>query len=73
MTRAGFDPEPLGRMDARPQEIDTEGYKRLLRILEVVEHDIWQLFEDMHRFNRYAAEARRRLLQAAATIQGKLG
>ena len=48
----------LGAMQARPQEIDTEGYRRLLRILEVVEHDTWQLFEDMNRFNPHAAEMR---------------
>jgi len=63
----------LGAMAAKPLEIDTEGYKRLLRILEVVENDTWQLFEDMHRFNRYAGDARRRFLQAAGAIDEKLG
>jgi prephenate dehydrogenase len=62
----------LGRMGARPQEIDTEGYKRLLRILEVVEHDTWQLFEDMNRFNPHAAGVRQRFMQALAEIEGKL-
>ena len=63
----------LGRMGARPQEIDTEGYQRLLRILEVVEHDTWQLFEDMNRFNPHAAETRQRFMQALAEIGAKLG
>lgn len=62
----------LGRMGARPQEIDTEGYKRLLRILEVVEHDTWQLFEDMNRFNPHAAGIRQRFMQALAEIEAKL-
>lgn len=62
----------LGRMGARPQEIDTEGYKRLLRILEVVEHDTWQLFEDMNRFNPHAAGIRRRFTRALAEIEGEL-
>ena len=62
----------LGRMGARPQEIDTEGYKRLLRILEVVEHDTWQLFEDMNRFNPHAAGVRQRFIKALAEIETKL-
>ncbi len=62
----------LGRMGARPQEIDTEGYKRLLRILEVVEHDTWQLFEDMNRFNPHAAGIRQRFTRALAEIEGEL-
>jgi prephenate dehydrogenase len=63
----------LGLMQARPQEIDTEGYRRLLRILEVVEHDTWQLFEDMNRFNPHAAEVRQRFIQALGEIEAKLG
>jgi prephenate dehydrogenase len=63
----------LGLMQARPQEIDTEGYRRLLRILEVVEHDTWQLFEDMNRFNPHAAGVRQRFMQALAEIEGRLG
>ncbi len=62
----------LGRMGARPQEIDTEGYKRLLRILEVVEHDTWQLFEDMNRFNPHAAGVRQRFMKALAEIEKKI-
>ena len=49
---------------AKPTGVDTEGYKRLLRILETVQNDSWQLFEDMNRFNAFAAPMRRRLLAA---------
>ena len=49
---------------AKPTGVDTEGYKRLLRILETVRHDSWQLFEDMNRFNAFAAPMRRRFLAA---------
>jgi prephenate dehydrogenase len=49
---------------AEPTGVDTEGYKRLLRILETVQNDSWQLFEDMNRFNAFAAPMRRRLLAA---------
>jgi prephenate dehydrogenase len=49
---------------ARTTGVDTEGYKRLLRILETVRNDSWRLFEDMNRFNAFAAPMRRRLLAA---------
>jgi len=62
----------LAEMGAKPQEIDTEGYKRLLRILEVVENDTWQLFEDMNRFNPYAEKTRQAFLGALEKIEGKL-
>jgi prephenate dehydrogenase len=49
---------------AKTTGVDTEGYKRLLRILETVNNDSWQLFADMNRFNAFAAPMRRRLLAA---------
>ena len=52
--------------------IDTEGYQRLLRILEVVENDTWQLFEDMNRYNPYAQDARQAFITAMNEIEGKL-
>ena len=57
---------------ARPTGVDTEGYKRLLRILETVQNDSWQLFKDMNRFNAYAGPMRRRLLKAFKTVEGRL-
>lgn len=62
----------LAGMGAKPQDIDTEGYRRLLRILEVVENDTWQLFEDMNRFNPYAEKTRQAFLRALETIERKL-
>ena len=62
----------LALFGARPQEIDTEGYRRLLRILEVVENDTWQLFEDMNRYNPYAQDARQAFITAMHVIEGKL-
>ena len=63
----------LAGMGAMPQAIDTEGYRRLLRILEVVENDTWQLFEDMNRFNSHAGKARQAFLDALEAIERKLG
>lgn len=62
----------LAEIGSRPQEIDTEGYKRLLHILDVVENDTWQLFEDMHRFNPYAPEARQRFMKAMQAIEKRI-
>jgi prephenate dehydrogenase len=59
----------LAGMEAKPQEIDTEGYKRLLRILEVVENDTWQLFEDMHRYNPHAEPVRQAFKTALEKIE----
>jgi prephenate dehydrogenase len=62
----------LSGMGARPQDIDTEGYKRLLRILEVVENDTWQLFEDMNRYNRHAGVVRARFREELEEIEKRL-
>jgi len=52
--------------------IDTEGYKRLLHILEVVTHDTWQLFQDMHYYNPYAKENRIAFIKAIKKIEENL-
>lgn len=62
----------LERFGAVDFPIDTDGYQRLRHILGVVGHDTWQLFEDMHRFNPYAAEVRRRFLAAMTGIDDAL-
>ena len=62
----------LAEFGAEPQQIDTEGYKRLLHILEVVENDTWQLFEDMNRYNPYAERRRADFVSAMQSIDGKL-
>jgi prephenate dehydrogenase len=62
----------LSEFGAAPLDIDSEGYKRLLHILEVVEHDTWQLFCDMHRYNPYAQEKRSAFMQAMQKIDQRL-
>lgn len=62
----------LAQFGAGPLQIDTEGYKRLIHILGVVEHDTWQLFVDMHRYNPYAAENRTAFLAAMSRINQML-
>jgi len=62
----------LSQSGAVPLDIDTEGYKRLLHILEVVERDTWQLFLDMHRYNPYAREKRLEFMRVMQEIDAKL-
>ncbi|MDE2291081.1 MAG: prephenate dehydrogenase [Elusimicrobia bacterium] len=58
---------------AKTTGVDTEGYKRLLRILETVGNDSRQLFFDMHRYNRFAAPVRRRFLSRLRALDRGLG
>lgn len=62
----------LAAFGARELAIDTEGYKRLLHILDVVEHDTHQLFIDMHRYNPYAKEMRTAFMNAMAEVESEL-
>ncbi|MBE9544370.1 MAG: prephenate dehydrogenase/arogenate dehydrogenase family protein [Proteobacteria bacterium] len=62
----------LAECGAVPLEIDTEGHKRLLRILEVVERDTWQLFLDMHRYNPYARKKRIEFMDTMQDINARL-
>lgn len=63
----------LSEFGAEKMEMDTEGYKRLLHILGVVENDKWQLFKDMHRYNPYAKETREKYIDAVNEIDKRLG
>jgi prephenate dehydrogenase len=62
----------LAEFGAKPLNIDTEGYKRLLHILEVVNNDTWQLFQDMHCYNPYAIEKREEFIAAMERVHGKI-
>jgi prephenate dehydrogenase len=62
----------LSEFGANDLSMDTEGYKRLLHILEVVEHDTWQLFVDMHRYNPFAEEMRTGFMEAMKNIENRI-
>lgn len=62
----------LSEFGARPLSMDTEGYRRLLHILDVVENDTWQLFCDMYHYNPYAQKKRLDLMQAMQKINDRL-
>ena len=63
----------LAEFGAVPLPIDTEGYKRLRYTLEVVEHDTWQLFQDMHHYNPFADKIRKDFMAAMHRIDERLG
>jgi len=52
--------------------IDTKGYRRLMKILETVINDSWQLFEDMNKYNQFAKSTRNDFLTAMNNISKKL-
>ena len=62
----------LSAFGADALKIDTEGYRRLMYTLGVVEHDTWQLFEDMHRYNPFARQTRAAFMEAMQAIDKRL-
>ena len=58
--------------EAQDLEIDTAGYRRLMKILGTVENDTWQLFEDMNKYNPYAQKTIERFLETQKIIKDKL-
>jgi len=62
----------LVEFGAKDIEIDTKGYRRLMKILETVVNDSWQLFEDMNHYNRYAKEMREGFIKSLSTIDQKV-
>ena len=57
---------------AESLEIDTKGYRRLMKILSTVENDSWQLFEDMNRYNPYAKDTREDFLKSLTIIHERV-
>jgi len=53
-------------------EIDTKSYRDLLRILDTVKNDTWQLFEDMNKFNKYSKGVRKDLIKSLSNVEKKL-
>lgn len=59
-------------MQVSDMEIDTRGYRDLLRILDTVKNDTWQLFEDMNKFNKYSKEVRNNLIKSLSNVEKRL-
>jgi prephenate dehydrogenase len=67
----------LGRaflqMELAHETIATPGYERLIRILEMVQNDTWELFHDLQSFNPFSWGMRQRLIDSLIMIDQKLG
>lgn len=50
----------------------TPGYDRLIRILEVVQHDTWELFRDLQNFNQHAITMRQELIETLTLIDRRI-
>jgi len=59
-------------MKASALEIDTRGYRDLIRILDSVKNDTWQLFEDMNRFNAYSSGVRKNFIKSLNDVEKSL-
>jgi prephenate dehydrogenase len=57
---------------AKNLDIDTEGYKRLMNIIEMVKNDSMQLFEDINKYNKYSREIREDFIESLNKIDRRL-
>lgn len=66
----------IGRtlMDLGTKElaIDTKGYRRLMKILQTVENDSWQLFVDMNKYNPYSESTREEFLESLSKVNKRI-
>ncbi|MAE58096.1 MAG: prephenate dehydrogenase [Halobacteriovorax sp.] len=59
-------------MKVEDHEIDTKGYRRLLKILQTVENDSWQLFDDMNSYNQFSKPTREAFRKSLENILKRL-
>jgi len=59
-------------MKLGPQEIETLGYQRLLKILSTVQNDTWELFQDMNKYNNYSSQVREKFIDSLMNIDRKV-
>ena len=62
----------LIELNVKELQIDTKGYNRLLRILDTVKNDTWELFKDMNNYNPYATKTRKGFIKAVNKINQRL-
>ncbi len=59
-------------MEVSDINMDTKSYRDLIRILESVKNDTWQLFEDMNKFNRYSNKIRKNFIKSINEVDKRL-
>lgn len=59
----------LAALDLKPQELATPDFQALLNINNMVIHDTWQLFLDMHKYNPYAKQIRKKFVDQLLKLE----
>ncbi|MDF3055558.1 MAG: prephenate dehydrogenase/arogenate dehydrogenase family protein [Gammaproteobacteria bacterium] len=59
----------LAALDLKPQELSTPDFQALLNINQMVVHDTWQLFLDMHKYNPYAKQVRKKFVDQLLKLE----
>jgi prephenate dehydrogenase len=72
LTLTHFIGRSLVEFGAEDLLIDTKGYRRLMKILETVINDSWQLFSDMNHYNPYAKKMRQDYIKAVKKIDQQI-
>jgi prephenate dehydrogenase len=52
--------------------VSTRDYQNLFQLMEKINRDTWELFEDMHHYNPFTTEMRSQLLQAMTDLNTRL-
>ena len=56
----------------KEQKISTPNYDNLLKMMNMVTNDTWELFFDMQNLNPYAEEVRQNFIQQLTTLEGSI-
>lgn len=59
----------LAALDLHPQELATPDFQALLNINKMVVNDTWRLFLDMHQYNNYAKQIRKKFIHQLLQIE----
>lgn len=54
------------------KDMATPGYETMIKILDVVQNDTWELFRDLQTFNQFAKEMREKLIESLITVHQRL-
>lgn len=62
----------LGELRLSPSEISTKGFEAILGVIEQTNHDTWQLFHDLQRYNPYTKQMRDDVVKAFNAVVSRL-
>lgn len=62
----------LMELGANEVDIDTQGYRKMMDVLNTVKNDTWKLFEDINNYNKYSKKIRQDFIESLNNINNKL-